>query len=143
MAQKKLNESQMREYVEREVRNTLLAEGFNENMNEEIDEGLLNRLGTMLFNGNGGDKNGMFANLIKSHMNFPDLINLAIGIFGVAPLIKWICERFGIDVNGPLGNAIVKALSGMGTVAVGDMIQNSRRAGQVSEEEETNVEKDL
>ena len=115
----KLNEAQMREYVEQEVRKAL-----NENME---DEGLLNQIAGMLFgagNGNNEGGNTMLGRLIKSHMNLPDLLNLAIGIFGVAPLVKWICGRFGIDVNGPLGKAIVTALSGAGTVAIGDAIQN-------------------
>ena len=133
MAQKVLNEAQMREYVENEVRNTLLAEG--------IDEGwIMNKIMGLLSGENG---KGIIGNYIKDHMNPADLINLAIGIFGVAPIVKWLCKAIGIDVNGPLGNILVRALSGMGTVAVGDMIQNSRSAGQVSEEEETNVEEDL
>lgn len=125
MAQQiKLNEEQMREYVEQEVRKALMNENIDENM---TDEGLLNRIAGLLFgNGNGEGGNSMLGNLIKSHMNFPDLLNLAIGIFGVAPLVKWICGKFGIDVNGVLGQAIVTALSGAGTVAIGDAIQNAR-----------------
>lgn len=134
MAQQiKLNEEQMREFVEQEVRKAL-----NESIDENVaDEGLLNQLAGLLFNGNnqqGGGSNSMLGNLIKSHMNFPDLINLAIGIFGVAPLVKWVCEKFGIDINGPLGKAIVTALSGLGTVAVGDAIQNSRNKRLPAEE---------
>ena len=104
MAQKVLNEAQMREYIENEVRKSL--------MNENIDEGIL-------------------GNLIKGHLNFPDLMNLAIGIFGVAPIVKWLCGVFGIDVSGPLGKMLVTAISGAGTVAVGDMIQNRRKAGEL------------
>lgn len=97
---KVLNEKQMREYIENEVRKNI--------MSESIDEGIL-------------------GNLIKGHMNFPDLMNLAIGIFGVAPIVKWLCGVFGIDVNGPIGKMLVTAISAAGTVAVGDIIQNRRK----------------
>ena len=97
---KVLNEKQMREYIENEVRKNI--------MSESIDEGIL-------------------GNLIRGHMNFPDLMNLAIGIFGVAPIVKWLCGVFGIDVNGPIGKMLVTAISAAGTVAVGDIIQNRRK----------------
>ena len=90
----------MREYIENEVRKNI--------MSESIDEGIL-------------------GNLIRGHMNFPDLMNLAIGIFGVAPIVKWLCGVFGIDVNGPIGKMLVTAISAAGTVAVGDIIQNRRK----------------
>lgn len=119
MAQKVLSEAQMREYVEQEVRKALV----NENIDEGIDEGLLDALAGRLFDSD-GNANGFLGRLIKEHMNFPDLMNLVIGIFGVAPIVKWLCGAFGIDINGPLGNLLVTALSSFGTVAVGDMIQN-------------------
>ena len=100
---KVLNEKQMREYIENEVRKSIVS--------ESIDEGIL-------------------GNLIKGHMNFPDLMNLAIGIFGVAPIVKWLCGVFGIDVNGPIGKMLVTAISAAGTVAVGDIIQNRRKDNQ-------------
>lgn len=121
MAQKVLNEIQMREYVEREVRKALM----NENINEGLDEGVLDFIAGKLFNG-GGNPNSPLGKLIKSHMNFPDMMNLVLGIFGVAPIVKWLCGALGIDVNGPFGNMIVTALSGFGTVAVGDAIQAKR-----------------
>lgn len=119
MAQKVLSEAQMREFVEREVRKALV----NENIDEGIDEGLLDALAGRLFDGD-GNASGVLGRLIKEHMNFPDLMNLVIGIFGVAPIVKWLCKAFGIDINGPIGKLLVTALSGFGTVAVGDMIQN-------------------
>ena len=97
---KVLNEKQMREYIENEVRKSI--------MSESIDEGIL-------------------GNLIKGHMNFPDLMNLAIGIFGVAPIVKWLCGVFGIDVNGPIGNMLATAISAAGTVAVGDIFQKGNQ----------------
>jgi uncharacterized membrane protein YgcG len=117
MGQKVLNEEQMREYVEQEVRKAL--------MNEQLDEGLLDFLSDKLFSN--GSPNSAFGRLIKDHMNFPDLMSLVIGIFGVAPIVKWLCGAFGINVNGPLGDLLVRALSGAGAVAVGDMIQNKRQ----------------
>ena len=116
MAQKIMNEGQLREYVEQEVRTAL--------MNENIDEGWLMDKISGLLNGNSG--RGIIANYIKQHMNPADLINLAIGIFGVAPIVKWLCSAFGIDVNGPIGNVLVRALSGMGAMAIGDKIQDAR-----------------
>lgn len=121
MAQKTLNEEEMRKYIEGEVRKALMEE----NINEELDEGMLDLIAGKLFR-NGGEPNGFLGKLIKEHMNFPDLMNLVIGIFGVAPIVKWLCGAFGIDVNGPLGNVLVRALSAAGTVAVGDAIQNRR-----------------
>lgn len=121
MGQKVLNEEQMRQYVEGEVRKALM-EG---NIDEGLDENVINWLAGKLF-GNGGDPNSILGRLIKDHMNFPDLMNLVIGIFGVAPIVKWLCGAFGIDVDGPLGNLLVRALSGVGTVAIGDAIQNRK-----------------
>ena len=121
MAQKTLNEEEMRKYIEGEVRKALMEE----NVNEELDEGMLDFIAGKLFR-NGGEPNSFLGKLIKDHMNFPDLMNLVIGIFGVAPIVKWLCGAFGIDVNGPLGNVLVRALSAAGTVAVGDAIQNRR-----------------
>ena len=121
MEQKVLNEEQMRQYVEGEVRKALM-EG---NIDEGLDESVINWLAGKIF-GNGGNPNGVLGRLIKEHMNFPDLMNLVIGIFGVAPIVKWLCGAFGIDVNGPLGNLLVRALSGVGTVAIGDAIQNRK-----------------
>ena len=120
MGQKVLNEEQMREYVEQEVRKAL--------MNEDMDEGrILDFITGKLF-GNGGDPTSLFGRLIKDHMNFPDIMNLVIGIFGVAPIVKWLCGVFGINVDGPLGNLLVRALSGAGAVAIGDAIQAKRSA---------------
>ena len=124
MAQKVLNEEEMRKYIENEVRNALIKE----NIDEELDEGrILDFIAGKLFNG-GGEPNGFLGKLIKDHMNFPDLMNLVIGIFGVAPIVKWLCGVFGINVDGPLGNLLVRALSGAGTVAIGDAIQARRAA---------------
>ena len=121
MAQKVLNEEQLREYVEQEVRSALM----NENIDEGLDENAMTWLAGKLF-GNGGNPNSILGKLIKEHMNFPDLMNLVIGIFGVAPIVKWLCGAFGIDVDGPIGNLLVRALSGLGTVAIGDAIQNRK-----------------
>lgn len=119
MAQTILTEAEMREYIEKGVRSTL--------MNEEIDEGIFDFLGN-LFNGSGKDKvEGFLARIIRDHFNFPDFMNLLIGIFGVAPIVKWFCELLGIDVHSSLAKFLITALVGMGTVAVGDRIQNSRR----------------
>lgn len=109
MAQKKLNEEQMREYVEQEVRKAL--------MNENIDEGLLDKIMGLL---NGDSGKGIIGNYIKEHMNMEDLITFAIGIFGVAPLVNWICRLIGLDVQGPLAQILIRGLSGVGTVALGD-----------------------
>ena len=123
MAEKVLNEEQMRKYIEEEVRNALIKE----NIDEELDEGrILDFIAGKLFNG--GEPNSYLGRLIKDHMNFPDLMNLVIGIFGVAPIVKWLCGAFGINVDGPLGNLLVRALSGAGAVAIGDAIQARRAA---------------
>ena len=110
----------MREYVEQEVRKAL--------MNENMDEGRIMDFITGKLFGNGGDPTSLLGKLIKDHMNFPDLMNLVIGIFGVAPIVKWLCGVFGINVDGPLGSLLVRALSGAGAVAIGDAIQARRAA---------------
>lgn len=118
MAQKVLNEEQMRGYVEEEVRAALL--------NENMDEGWLMDKIVGLLNGNSG-KN-IIGSYIKEHMNPADLINLAIGVFGVAPIARWLCNAIGLDVNGPLAKLLITALAGMGTMAIGDKIQGMRAA---------------
>ena len=129
MAKKVLSEEQMREYVEQEVRNALL--------NENMDEGFLDKVLGM-FGGNMG--NGGIGGYLKDHMNLPDIINILIGILGVTPVAKWLCGTLGIDTSGPLAKLIITALSTMGTVAVGDAIQNRRnspalgRGGETSQE---------
>lgn len=118
MAQKVLNEEQMREYVEQEVRSAL--------MNENMDEGwIMDKIMGLL---NGGSGKNIIGSYIKEHMNPADLINLAIGIFGVAPIARWLCNAIGIDVNGPLAKVLITALSGMGAMAIGDKIQAGRAA---------------
>lgn len=121
MEQKVLNEEQMREYIENEVRMALLAEGID----ETLDEGpILDKIMGFLTGSRGL---GLVGNYIKEHMNIEDLISFAIGIFGVAPIVRWLCGRLGISVEGPIGKLIVTALSGLGSVAIGDVIQ--ARAG--------------
>ena len=125
MAQMKLNEEQMRKYIESEVRNALLAENINENM---TDEGVVDWLMSRFSGTNGTSLIGKF---IKEHMNIPDLVNLAIGIFGVTPIVKWLCGSLGINLNSPLAGLLVTALSTYGTMKIGDRIQDAR-AGQAA-----------
>lgn len=129
MAQKILSEEQMREYVENEVRMTLISEGMCESLDEDIDEGLLGRIGDWL-KGRlekkvGGSRIGSF---IDEHANTEDLINLAIGVFGVGTIAKWLCQAIGIDMSSPLARFLVRAISGYAALKVGDRIQAKRAA---------------
>lgn len=133
MAQKILNEEQMREYVEQEVRAALIQEGLDESLNENLEEGLIGRIGEWL-KGRlekkvGGSRIGSF---IQDHANTEDLINLAIGVFGVGTLAKWLCQALGIDMSSPLANILVRAISGYATMKVGDSIQ-ARRAAEATD----------
>lgn len=129
MAQKVLNEEQMRKYIENEVRNTLLREGFNEDIDEGLDEGIFTGIAGKIGDWLKGrlEKrvgNSRIGNFIEDHANTEDLINLAIGIFGVGTIAKWICQAIGIDMSSPLANILVRAISGYAALRIGDSIQD-------------------
>lgn len=103
MAQMKLNEEQMREYVEQEVRKAL--------MNENIDEaGLLSGLlGGAL--GNGFKMPSMEA-----------IIGAVLGNIAIAPLLTKLLNVIGIPADGPLGKFIVETAVTAGGAKLGQWI---------------------
>lgn len=103
MAQKVLNEEQMREFIEQEVRQAL--------MNENIDESGV--LSTLL---GGGIGNGF---------KFPSaeaIIGAVLGNVMIAPLLEKLLNTIGIPVNGPLGKFIVETAVSAGGAKLGDWI---------------------
>lgn len=102
MAQKVLNEEQMREFVEQEVRKAL--------MNEEIDEGLLSTLlGGAL--GNGLKRPSMEA-----------IVGALLGNIAVAPLLTKLLASLGIPANSAIGRFIVETAVSAGGAKLGDWI---------------------
>ena len=103
MAQKVLNEEQMREYVEQEVRKAL--------MNENIDEaGLLSGLlGGAL--GNGFKMPSMEA-----------IIGAVLGNVAIAPLLTKLLNVIGIPADGPLGKFIIETAVTAGGAKLGQWI---------------------
>jgi hypothetical protein len=102
MAQKVLNEEQMREFVEQEVRKAL--------MNEEIDEGLLSTLlGGAL--GNGLKRPSMEA-----------IVGALLGNIAVAPLLTKLLASLGIPANSAIGKFIVETAVSAGGAKLGDWI---------------------
>ena len=110
MAQKKLNEDQMRGYIEQEVRRALMSESkgktvLQESIDEVLaenmtDEGFLDWLSN-LFGGQGGSGKGFQAETILGAI----LGRLA------APLLRSLLRHLGVDADGQLGRAITNALS--------------------------------
>ena len=126
MAQKRLNEEQMREYVEREVRKALTNEGIGkktilqESIEEVIaenmaDEGLMDIIKTIA-RGQGGNKGNGFSEG-GSGFQIETLIGGLLGRLA-APLISKICTKLGINTEGPSGQLLVNA----GSTAVGAII---------------------
>ena len=99
----KLNEEQMREYVEQEVRKAL--------MNENIDEaGLLSGLlGGAL--GNGFKMPSMEA-----------IIGAVLGNVAIAPLLTKLLNVIGIPADGPLGKFIIETAVTAGGAKLGQWI---------------------
>lgn len=103
MEQKVLNEEQMREYIENEVRMALLAEGIDEN----VDEGLLDILKNV-FGGRGISMEG--------------IIGAILGHIAITPILTKLLNVIGIPADGPLGQFILKRVGEVGGYTIGDWI---------------------
>ena len=110
MAQKALNEQQMREYVESEVRKALMNESKSKTvLQESIDEVLAENMAdegfmqwlSKLFGGQEGSGKGFQAETILGAI----LGRLA------APLLRRILAKLGVDADGELGRAITNAVA--------------------------------
>ena len=111
MAQKVLNEEQMREYIENEVRSALLAEGIDENM---TDEGLISGLAGILplIRKVGGIKN----------LSMESIIGVILGQIAIAPLLTKLLAAIGIPADSAFGKFIVQAAVSAGGAYLGDWI---------------------
>ena len=103
MAQMKLNEEQMREYVEQEVRKAL--------MSENIDEaGLLS---------------GLLGGAIGNGFKMPSMeaiIGAILGNVAIAPLLTKLLNVIGIPADGPLGKFIIETAVTAGGAKLGQWI---------------------
>jgi hypothetical protein len=97
MAQKTLNEQQLRKYVENEVRNTLLNEG--------IDEGILSKLFDKL-----------------PGFSWESVIGAVLGHVAIAPILKKLLTAIGIPCDGKFGQFIINAVADTGMAYVGDWV---------------------
>ena len=123
MTQKVLSEAQMREYVEREVRktlmkgsgeNSLLSESINEVLAENMaDEGIFDWLQN-LFGGAQNKQGG-------SGVSMEGIIGAILGRF-MAPVLSNLLAKVGIDPSGPIGSILVKAASTIGGYKLGQMV---------------------
>jgi len=97
MAQKVLNEEQMREYVEQEVRKAL--------MNEEIDE----------------------EKILKKLPGFSweTLIGAVLGRVAVAPILVKLLTSLGIPADGAFGKFIINTAVTAGGAYLGDWIDKN------------------
>lgn len=110
MAQKVLNEEQMREYIENEVKAALLAEGIDENM----DEGLLSGLAGILplIKKVGGIKN----------LSMESIMGVLLGQIAIAPILTKLLTSLGIPADGALGKFIIQTAVSAGGAYLGDWI---------------------
>ena len=127
MAQKVLSETQMREFVEREVRkalmegntsNSLLYESINETLEENMtDEGVLDWLKTLV--GNSLGTNGQ--NPSGPRISMEGIVGAILGRF-MAPVLGKLLEKLGIDPDGAIGSVLIKAASTAGGFGLGQLI---------------------
>ena len=100
MAQKTLNEQQLRKYVENEVRNALLNEG--------IDEGFLSDLFEKL-----------------PGFSWEAVISAVLGHIAIAPILRKLLNAIGIPCDGKFGRFITNAVADTGMAYVGDWIDKN------------------
>lgn len=113
MAEKRLNEEQLREYVEKEVSMALL--------NEEIDEGVLD----FLTGGKSGTNTGALGSTLSKLIpgfSWETLIGGILGRIAIEPILKNILEKIGIKADGDVGRAILHAVSVYGGAKIGDWV---------------------
>jgi hypothetical protein len=118
MGQKVLNEEQMREYVEQEVRKAL--------MNEEIDEGILNWLGKLV-GGDGQNGNPNWLGILDKLPGFSweTLIGAVLGRVAVAPILVKLLTSLGIPADSAFGKFVVNTAVTAGGAYLGDWIDKN------------------
>ena len=125
MSQKILNEEQMRMFVEQEVRkalmegkqnNSLLTECINEAIEESMMEegfGVINMLkGLLGKSGQSGQDSGM---------SLEGIIGAVMAQF-LAPVLKRLLSKIGIDPEGSIGKIIIGAATTGGGYALGQWV---------------------
>ena len=116
MAEKKLNEAEMRKYIENEVRSALLAENINEELNENMtDEGILRWINGLLGNQQGG-----------RGVSMEGIIGAILGHVAIAPILTKLLNAIGIPADGPLGHFIIKRAGEVGGYFIGDWIDKKK-----------------
>lgn len=120
MAQKVLNEEQMREYVENEVRNALLS--------ENIDEGMVLNLLKRLFggkNGNGGNID--WASILEKLPGFSweTVIGAALGRIAIAPILTKLLVSLGIPADSKFAQFIINTAVTAGGAYLGDWVDKN------------------
>lgn len=119
MGQKVLNEEQMREYVEQEVRKAL--------MNEEIDEGILNWLGKLVGGGEGHNGGINWMGILDKLPGFSweTLIGAVLGRVAVAPILVKFLTSLGIPADSAFGKFIINTAVTTGGAYLGDWIDKN------------------
>jgi len=127
MAQKVLNESQMRKYIEGEVRkalmnenreNSLLKESINEALEESMmDEGVMDWLNNLL--GMGGQSGNQQQG--RHGISAEGIVGAILGRF-LAPVLEKLLSKIGIEPKGPIGSLIIKAATTMGGYGIGQWV---------------------
>ena len=119
MGQKVLNEEQMREYVEQEVRKAL--------MNEEINEGVLDWLMKLFGGGNGQNGTPNWMGILEKLPGFSweTLIGAVLGRVAVAPILTKLLVSIGIPADSPLVKFVVNTAVTTGGAYLGDWIDKN------------------
>ena len=127
MAQKVLNEAQMRKYIETEVRkalmseskeNSILKESINEVLDESMmDEGVMDWLSNLLGIGNQGDTQQQG----RQGVSAEGIVGAILAQF-LAPVLEKLLAKIGIEPKGPIGSIILRAATTMGGYKLGQFV---------------------
>ena len=125
MGQKVMNEEEMREYVEQEVRKALVNEGIDEGFLSDAWNKITQLLGALRNGGGNGGLLQMVGNYIKENMSLEEVLGFAVRMFGINAVLSLICRVLGIEINGPIGHAIKVGISAIGASATGNIGNNT------------------
>lgn len=114
MSQKVLNEEQMREYIESEVRKALISEGIDEGFGMD----LINWLGGLFSGGQNGEG---FGSRLKN-ISAEGIIGAILGHIAIAPILTRILEAIGIPADGQIGQLIIKTAVDIGGYSLGQWV---------------------
>ena len=124
MEQKVLNEEQMREFIEQEVRKALVNEGLDENM---TNEGFLDWLGKIIGRGDGQNGNTNWLGILDKLPGFSweTLIGAVLGRVAVAPILIKLLTSIGIPADGAFGKFVINTAVTTGGAYLGDWIDKN------------------